>query len=226
MTPTSLTPRLDWARIRHVLLDMDGTMLDLAFDNFFWRQLVPSRYAEARGLSLEQAQAELTPQFMAVAHTLPWYDTDYWSHVTGLDLCALHWEFKHRASLLDGTVEFLDAVRASGRTLWIATNAHPDSWKPKMAQTGIAHYFAHIVSSNDLQAPKEDPRFWQRLQAQHPFDPAQALFCDDSRPVLEAARDFGIGQIVAMTHPDTTQPGREFPDFLSVPRLNRLLPLA
>ncbi|MGQ0697938.1 MAG: GMP/IMP nucleotidase [Panacagrimonas sp.] len=216
--------RPDWQRVRHVLLDMDGTLLDLAFDNFIWRECVPQRYAEARGLALEAARAELDPQFMAVAHTLPWYDTNYWSRITGVDVAALHREFQHRVTVLDGSLQFLDAVRASGRPMWLVTNAHPDSWKPKLEQTGIAHYFEHIVSSWDMQAPKEDVRYWQRLQARHAFDPQAALFADDSLPVLQAARAFGLGQIVAMCHPDTSQPRRTFEDFFSVARVNELLP--
>lgn len=217
--------RPDWARVRHVLLDMDGTLLDLAFDNFFWREALPTRYAEARGLSLDAARRELEPQFRAVAHTLPWYDTDHWSRVTGVDVAALHRELRHRVSVLDGSLAFLDAVRASGRPIWLATNAHPDSWKPKLEQTGLAHYFEHIVSSHDVQAPKEDARYWERLRARHPFDPAAAFFADDSLPVLAAAREFGIGQIVAMHHPDTTQPPKCFEAYFSAARLSELLPL-
>lgn len=213
----------DWSRVRVVLLDMDGTLLDLAFDNFIWRQAVPMRYAAAHGMSVDEARLSLEPRFRAVAHTLPWYDLDYWTRITGVDVAALHHEFRDRIAIFDGSRAFLEAVRASGRAIWLATNAHTDSWRPKLAQTGIAHYFEHIVSSDALQAPKEDRAFWERLREQHPFDPAQALFCDDSRPVLESARAYGIGQIVAMTHPDTTQPGRVFDDFYSVARLNELL---
>lgn len=217
--------RPDWTRVRHVLLDMDGTLLDLAFDNFFWREALPTRYAAARGLSLDAARRELEPQFRAVAHTLPWYDTDHWSRVTGVDVAGLHRELRHRVSVLDGSLAFLDAVRASGRPIWLATNAHPDSWKPKLEQTGLAHYFEHIVSSHDVQAPKEDARYWERLRARHPFDPAAAFFADDSLPVLAAARAFGIGQIVAMHHPDTTQPPKSFEAYFSAARLSELLPL-
>ena len=32
----------DWSRIDHVLLDLDGTLLDLDFDNHFWQTLVPA----------------------------------------------------------------------------------------------------------------------------------------------------------------------------------------
>ncbi len=220
----SLSPP-DWSRVDVVLLDMDGTILDLAFDNYVWRTAVPTRYASARGISLDEARRELEPRFMAVAHTLPWYDLNYWTALTGVNVAALHLEYRDRIRILDGSVAFLDAVRASGRPLWLATNAHTDSWKPKLQHTGLEHYFEHIVSSDAVGAPKEDARFWQALRGQHPFDPARALFADDSLPVLNSARAFGIGQIVAMHHPDTAQPRRTFADYYSVARLNELLPL-
>jgi 5'-nucleotidase len=224
MRPMSTHPP-DWTQVHLVLLDMDGTLLDLAFDNFIWREAVPSRYAARRGITLAEARRELEPRFQAVAHTLPWYDTDYWSEVTGVNVAALHEEFRDRIGVLDGTIAFLDAIRASGRPMWITTNAHPDSWRPKLAHTGLAHYFEHIVSSYDLRAPKEDARFWIGLREQHPFDPRQALFCDDSLPVLNSARAFGIGQIVAMHHPDTSAPRKTFEQYYSVARLNELLPI-
>ncbi|MDH3916294.1 MAG: haloacid dehalogenase, partial [Chromatiales bacterium] len=38
------TAPYDWSTVDTVLLDMDGTLLDLRFDNYFWQELVPSRY--------------------------------------------------------------------------------------------------------------------------------------------------------------------------------------
>jgi putative hydrolase of the HAD superfamily len=36
-------PSLDWDRIDDVLLDMDGTLLDRHFDNFFFEEELPRR---------------------------------------------------------------------------------------------------------------------------------------------------------------------------------------
>src|SRR5580698_4880683 len=70
---------VEWGEIDCVLLDMDGTLLDLRFDNWFWANVVPEHYARAQGLSVTEAQARLAPLFTRVAHTLPWYCIDYWS---------------------------------------------------------------------------------------------------------------------------------------------------
>lgn len=41
---------IDWQAVDTVLLDMDGTLLDLAFDNYFWQKLVPETYGEQQDL--------------------------------------------------------------------------------------------------------------------------------------------------------------------------------
>ncbi len=43
-----------WDEINTVLMDMDGTLLDLYFDNHFWQELIPLRYAQQNGMDLVQ----------------------------------------------------------------------------------------------------------------------------------------------------------------------------
>ena len=213
---------VDWSRVDLVMLDMDGTILDLAFDNYFWRELVPQRYAEAQGLSVEDAEATLKPRFLEAQHTLPWYCTDHWSEVTGLNMAMLKREIRERIRPMPGAVAFLDAVQRSGRTLWIATNAHRDSWQLKLEHTGLRSRFAQVVCSHDYGYPKEDLRFWAALQQAQPFDPARVLFVDDSVPVLSAAQAYGIGQVVGIRKPDSGSPGRPLPAMASVEVLGDL----
>lgn len=220
-----MKPVVDWSAVEWVILDMDGTILDLAYDNYFWRELVPERYALLKGLTLEAARAELHPRFVEVQHTLPWYCTDYWSRITGLNMAQLKREARERIRPLEGAVGFLEAVRASGRQLWLATNAHYDSWSLKLEHTGLKGHFDVIRSSHEFGAPKEDAQFWDRLQAAHPFDLDKALFVDDSLPVLESARRHGVGQVVAILHPDTGMPVRKVDGFPAVNRLADLLPI-
>ena len=215
---------IDWDAVEWVILDMDGTVLDLAYDNYFWRELVPERYAERNRLSLQEAREQLAPRFLEVQHTLPWYCTDYWSGVTGLNMAELKREIRHLIGPLDGAVDFLHAVRRTGRHLWLATNAHRDSWSLKLEHTGLTPLFDQIVCSHDFGAPKEDARFWERFMAQHPFVRERTLFVDDSLPVLRAAREFGVGQVVAISHPDSSQPPRVVEEFPASPRLGALAP--
>ena len=220
---TLVNQAVDWPRVEWVILDMDGTILDLAYDNYFWRELVPQRYAEKNGLTLKHAREVLEPKFIAVQHTLPWYCTDYWSEVTGLNMAALKHEIRERIGPIPGAEDFLRAVRASGRPLWLATNAHRDSWRLKMEFTGLGAYFDQIISSHDFGFPKEAPEFWQAFRAAYPFAPERSLFVDDSLPVLSAAKAFGVGQVLGVRHPDSSQPARDLPGFATVQTVAELV---
>src|SRR5215831_5340508 len=47
-----------WDLIDTVLLDLDGTLLDLAFDNYFWREVIPAAYAISNSISIDAARAQ------------------------------------------------------------------------------------------------------------------------------------------------------------------------
>ncbi|MHB1015789.1 MAG: hypothetical protein ACYC2W_11000 [Desulfurivibrionaceae bacterium] len=57
------TPILDWQAIDTVLLDMDGTLLDRHFDDYFWEHYVPENYALAHDLSIDGARQELLARY-------------------------------------------------------------------------------------------------------------------------------------------------------------------
>ncbi len=212
-------PRPDWLRIDTVLLDMDGTLLDLSFDNHFWRELVPRRFAELNGLSLEAARQDLVPRFAARQGTLEWYCTDFWSREVGFDVATLKHEAREHIRYLPGATQFLAAIRASGRRLLLVTNAHHDALRIKAAHTGLGDCFDLLISSHSYGFPKEHPQFWHELDARGVHESRSSLFLDDSLPVLRAARAHGIAQVFAVTRPDTTQPPHiveEFPAVHSV----------
>jgi putative hydrolase of the HAD superfamily len=205
MNPQSL---VNWDQVDTVLLDMDGTLLDLNYDNSFWQEHLPRHYAEARGLTLAAARAYLEPLFMSQRGRLEWYCVDHWSRELQLDVAALKSRYTDLIAPLPGVERFLDAARAAGKQLWLVTNAHPASLDLKMVTTGFGSRFDAIISSHALGYPKEDARFWPELSARHPFNPARALMVDDNLPVLEAARAYGVGQVLGITRPDTQRPAR------------------
>lgn len=214
----------DWERIDTVLLDMDGTLLDLRFDNYFWRELVPDRFAALRGISPAAAREELAPRFAARQGTLEWYCTDFWTRDIGFDVAGLKHEAREHIRFLPGAVGFLESVRASGRRLVLITNAHHDSLRIKAAQTGLAAYFDLLISSHSYGFPKENAQFWRELDAGLAYGADQALFVDDSLPVLQAARAHGIAQVFAVARPDSTQPPRAIEEFPAVHSVSDLLP--
>jgi putative hydrolase of the HAD superfamily len=204
-----MTLQLDWARIDTVMLDMDGTLLDLHFDNHFWREHLPVRYAESRGLSPGQARAELMTRYQRRAGQLEWYCLDFWTRELGLDIRALKAEVAHLIAVRPDVPDFLRRLRDSGLRVVLVTNAHPGSLALKMQVTGLACWFDLQVSSHQVGMPKEAPSFWSALQAIERFDPQRTLFVDDSLPVLDSARAYGIAQLLAIANPDSRQPHKD-----------------
>ena len=215
---------IDWSRIDTVLLDMDGTLLDLNFDNHFWQVHLPQRYAAARGLPLETGREELMARYHARAGTLDWYSVDFWETELELDIMRLKEEVAHLIDIHPHVTDFLSAVRATGRRIVLATNAHHKSVTLKMARTGLTPHFDSIVSSHALGAAKEEQAFWQRLADIEPFDPARTLLVDDSLPVLDSARRYGIAQLVAVKRPDTTRPVKDTGDYPAIDDFSQLIP--
>lgn len=209
----------DWEAVDTVLLDMDGTLLDLRFDNFFWQELVPRRYGEARGIGLEEAHRHLLPKFARKRGTLDWYCLDYWSRELGMDIVGLKEEVRDHIDFLPDVPEFLQAVRQADKRLVLVTNAHPETLRLKLRRTGLQRYLDALHSSHDVGLPKEDVSFWERLRAIEPFDPQRTALVDDSLPVLRSAYEYGIGRVIAIRRPDSTRPARAVGDFPGVDRL-------
>ena len=215
---------LAWQEIETVLLDMDGTLIDLHFDNYFWQRLVPERWGARRGLSMESARQQLEPVFAAVAGTLNWYCLDYWREQLGLDILALKREIADKIRWRADVRPFLEAVRASGRRLYLFTNAHPDSLALKLEHTALDRYLDGLYSTHAFGAAKEDASCWQALQATLPFAAERTLFVDDSPRILHAARDFGIGHLLGILNPDSQQPHQSMPGLPAISDYRTLLP--
>jgi HAD superfamily hydrolase (TIGR01509 family) len=199
---------IDWSQIDTVFLDMDGTLLDLHFDNHFWLEHVPRRYAESRGMDLELAREELMTRYRSVEGTLEWYCVDRWSRELGLDIALLKAEVDHLIAVHPHVMDFLEGLQRAGKRRVLVTNAHQKSIALKMERTPLRGHLERIVCSHDLGVAKENPDFWHRLRAIEPFDPQRTLFVDDSPTVLASASEYGFRWLLAILAPDSTQPVR------------------
>lgn len=212
----------DWQSIDTVLLDMDGTLLDLGFDKLFWEEILPRRFAESRGVSLDQAHRFMRPIFEKTQGTLDWYCIEFWSRALAFDIAALKRAVRHHIAWLPESRGFLAKLRASGRRTVLVTNAHPEILAIKDAQLGIRRHFDAVYSSFAMGAPKESADFWPRFAEQEPFDRRRTLFADDSAPVLRAARAHGIGWIYAVRRPIRAAPARAATEFPGVESVHEL----
>ncbi len=217
---------IEWDRIATVFLDMDGTLLDLRFDNHFWREHVPLRYSEQRGIDVPQAKDELYALFRAAEGTLNWYSTDYWSDQLAMDIAELKRELRHMIAVLPHVTDFLDSVRNSGKRVVLLTNAHGDSVGIKLDETGIGMHFERIITSHELGEPKESHRFWPLLAQHEPHSREQTLLIDDNLDVLRAASRYGISHLVTIKRPDSAGPVQDTQGFKAIDDFSQIMPPA
>ena len=219
----NITPQEALERCATLMLDMDGTILDLAFDNYVWLDLVPRRYAAANNMTYEEAREQLIEKYRSVQGDLSWYCLDHWNDRLGIDVVKIHHDVTYRIGYLPGALQFLRKIRELDKRVLLVTNSHPDTLELKDAVTGLGDYFDGIHSSHAYGHAKESQSFWQALHDDVDFDVGTTLFVDDSQPVLKSAQDYGVSMLVTVTRPATTEPARRGSDFRGVEGVGDLL---
>jgi HAD superfamily hydrolase (TIGR01509 family) len=213
-----------WSQIDTVMFDMDGTVLDLHFDNYFWQEYLPQIWAKSQGIELQSAVRQLEEMYAEVRGSLNWYCLDYWADKLHLDITALKTDVRHKISIRENVFALLEKLQTLDKTVLLITNAHPGSLNLKLGHTNIAQYFDCIVSSHSLKLAKENHGFWSKLQEQEPYDPERTLLFDDSLPVLRQAAKEGIRHLYGIYQPDSQQQPQPTDEFPQIVDFKHILP--
>jgi HAD superfamily hydrolase (TIGR01509 family) len=182
--------------IKYILLDMDGTLLDLYFDDYFWGHLVPEKYAEKHNMTFGAAKEYLFSTYKSHEKTLNWCDIDFWSKELHLDIPALKEQIRHLIEVHPHVIDFLKMMKRHRKKIFLLTNAHLKTVKIKFNKTQIGKYFDGVLCSFNVGYPKEYIEFWRRAEKRLKFDKTQSLFIDDTEDVLKTARDYGIKYLI------------------------------
>jgi len=217
-------PKTMFTRCETLMLDMDGTVLDLAYDNYVWKELVPEHYAKVTGIGIDDARTRLFAKYHEIQGDIQWYCLDHWSERLGLDVLELHRGVNHRIGYLPGAKKFLEALREHNVRVLLVTNSHPDTLALKDEVTGLAGYFDAIYTSHQFGFAKERQEFWQALQKEEHFVTDSTLFVDDNRTVLNSANTYGLDMLVEISQPDTSEPVRETAAYTGVKGVADMLP--
>lgn len=213
-----------WEDVDWVLLDMDGTLLDKHFDDYFWETLVPEEYAKRKGLTLEEAREEVFARYKRQEGTLNWTDIDFWSRELDLDIPALKESIRHLIEVHPDAEDFLQFLRQQGKQVALVTNAHWKTLDLKMSCTGLLTYFDKVISSFDVGFPKEDARFWEILRDRLRFDPRRTLLVDDNIDVLKTAQAYGIRYLFFKAKSSSQLPPERNSDFPALLSFHELMP--
>jgi len=214
---------VNWSSIDMVLLDMDGTLLDLSFDNYFWLEYLPQKVAAHRDIEITEAFNMVRTLSNATYGSLLWYCLDHWSEQLSLDVEALKREVSHLIKMRPHCAEFLAYLKGMEKRVMLVTNAHPKALAIKLEASGLHHYLDETISSHEFDLAKENDGFWERLVEREGVDLARSLFVDDSLPVLECAHRSGIGKTIHVLHPDSGEEPKEPAHFPGIVHLNELM---
>lgn len=220
-----MNAKLDWSKIDTVLLDMDGTLLDLHFDWHFWMEYLPKVYAERNNMTEEEANALIHAKIHSQQGTLNWYCLDYWSQTLNLPIAELKRELKHLIQAHPDVMEFLAKLKQMGKHVIMVTNAHRDSLAIKLEMTEIGDYFDHLISAHDFGLPKEDIRIWSEIHTVHPYDPAHTLLVDDNLHALRTAGQYGIQYLLCAVHVSPKLAKIDPQEFDHFENFNEIMPL-
>ncbi len=215
---------INWQEIETVLLDMDGTLLDKHFDDYFWEHFVPEIYAAKNGIDQRQARKKLLLTYQAKEGTLDWTDLDYWSEQLDLDIPALKIKIDHLIQVHPYVIDFLEYLKESRKPAYLVTNAHSKTLDIKMGKTALSGYFKGIVCAAEIGMPKEDPTFWEGLRAKIDFNIETTLLAEDTEKILHSARAHGIKHLIYVARPSSQAPIKASEDFPSIVYFNELIP--
>lgn len=207
---------INWDEIETIMLDMDGTLLDLHFDNYFWQEYLPECWGRLNGLEIDAAKAVLTPRFKSMEGTLAWYCLDYWSDELDMDIFMLKHDVEHLIKTRPYTIELLCKLNEMDKKVVLVTNSHEKILDVKLEKTEIKKYFDLIVSAHELGSPKEHMEFWKLLSNIVQFSQEKTLFIDDNLTVLQTAQDYGIRYLLSIARPDSQLPERSSTDYFSI----------
>lgn len=216
--------QIDWNEIDTILLDMDGTLLDRHFDDHFWLEHVPLRWAAKHGTTLEYAKDYLHNLFRSQENTLNWTDLDYWSNRLQVDIPILKKEVDHLIAVHPYVIEFLLFLKHHGKSVWLVTNAHSKTLDLKLKKTLIGPYFDGIISAHQVGLPKEDNRFWQMLQKYIPYDASRTMLGEDSETNLSTAYNYGIRYLIYVARYSSKILPTKSSRFASIHYFNQLIP--
>ncbi len=214
---------IDWKNIQTIFLDMDGTLLDLHFDNHFWLEHVPVEYARKENISLQQANTVLAQMYQEKVGTLDWYSLDYWEDALGMDIVALKQDTAHKIAVRTHVEEFLSFIQEQSIRMVLLTNAHPKTVSLKFEHINIEPYFDSIITSHDIGLAKETKGFWDKLLETESFEPTKSLFIDDNINVLREAEAHGIQHLFAIHQPDSQQGPTETEHFTAIECFSQLM---
>ena len=182
-----------------ILSDLDGVILDLAYDIKFWELWLPEQVANQTNKSIEETKAEMKAEIDIQRGTLNFYDLNYWDDLLNVDCMQIFREKTERCSYLEGSYEALQRLSTLKNPKYIMTNGDPRIQDYKAETQNFLEFFDSIFYSMHVGYPKESKEFWALARHNLNLDFEDTIFIDDDFKVVTAAAKAGIKQVAWIT---------------------------
>jgi len=194
---------MKWNSIETFFLDMDGTLLDLAYDNYFWHEHIPALYSKKNGITIQEGTHIFEELYKNKQGTMEWYSISYWSKVLKIDLQLEILKTRNQIKVFDGAIDLLRKLKKHKIKIYLLTNCPREMLDIKMTQTKLWGYFDKIISSEDCGYIKESNEFWSYLNKNIEYNTRTTVFIDDNQNVLRYSKKNGIQNIYCIDFPDS-----------------------
>lgn len=215
---------MKWDSIETFFLDMDGTLLDLAYDNYFWHQHIPSVYAKYNNITFKKAKLILEKEYKKKQGSIQWYCLEYWSKKTNINLSIELLKTKNKIKVFPGAIDFLQSLKKKNIKIILLTNCPREMLNVKITQCKLWGYFNKIISSEDYEFAKETDQFWKILEERIFFNKNKTVFIDDNQDVLRYSYRNGIKNLVSINFPDSNEEKKSISKFLSIDSISLFNP--
>jgi len=211
---------MKWNSIETFFLDLDGTLLDLAYDNYFWHEHIPNIYAKKNNIDFKQAKNEFEEMYKEKRNTLNWYSLNYWSEKIDIDLEFEVLNTRNRIKVFPGVTNFLTNLKINNIRAIMLTNCPRNMLNIKITQTKLWGYFDEIISSEDYGFSKESTKFWEYLDKELTYRKNKTVFIDDNQDVLKFSYNNNIKNIFCINFPDSNKDKQIINDFRSLDNIS------
>ena len=211
---------MKWNSIETFFLDLDGTLLDLAYDNYFWHEHIPNIYAKKYNMNFIQAKNDFEKKYKEKKDTLDWYSLNYWSQRIGVNLEHEVLNTKNKIQIFPGSINFLRNLKKHNLKIVLLTNCPRNMLHIKITQTKLWGYFDKIISSEDYGFSKENNNFWKCLDKELLYCKNTSVFIDDNQEVLKCSYNNDIKNVFCINFPDSNQCKQIVKDFRSLDNID------